>query len=133
MIRNQRWKLRVACAALGPTLLLAPAATAQEPPPGDLDAMLANLQKADNKAWQARGAAMQAAAKAARAEAAALRKQAGEREKAAAGEDAAAKRLVGEQQKLEQLRGIVAALSFCLLYTSPSPRDLSTSRMPSSA
>ena len=23
--------------------------------------------------------------------------------------------------------------SFCLLYTSPSPRDLSTSRMPSSA
>ena len=29
-------------------------------------------------------------------------------------------------------RGIVA-LSTCLLYTSPSPRDLSTSRMPSSA
>ena len=25
------------------------------------------------------------------------------------------------------------AFSFCLLYTSPSPRDLSTSRMPSSA
>ena len=24
-------------------------------------------------------------------------------------------------------------LNFCLLYTSPSPRDLSTSRMPSSA
>ena len=24
-------------------------------------------------------------------------------------------------------------LKFCLLYTSPSPRDLSTSRMPSSA
>ena len=24
-------------------------------------------------------------------------------------------------------------LTFCLLYTSPSPRDLSTSRMPSSA
>ena len=24
-------------------------------------------------------------------------------------------------------------LEFCLLYTSPSPRDLSTSRMPSSA
>ena len=24
-------------------------------------------------------------------------------------------------------------ISFCLLYTSPSPRDLSTSRMPSSA
>ena len=26
-----------------------------------------------------------------------------------------------------------AELEFCLLYTSPSPRDLSTSRMPSSA
>ena len=26
-----------------------------------------------------------------------------------------------------------AVLSACLLYTSPSPRDLSTSRMPSSA
>ena len=26
-----------------------------------------------------------------------------------------------------------AQASFCLLYTSPSPRDLSTSRMPSSA
>ena len=29
--------------------------------------------------------------------------------------------------------GTVAALESCLLYTSPSPRDLSTSRMPSSA
>ena len=28
---------------------------------------------------------------------------------------------------------IVRGLNFCLLYTSPSPRDLSTSRMPSSA
>ena len=28
---------------------------------------------------------------------------------------------------------LMALLSFCLLYTSPSPRDLSTSRMPSSA
>ena len=27
----------------------------------------------------------------------------------------------------------LAILGFCLLYTSPSPRDLSTSRMPSSA
>ena len=26
-----------------------------------------------------------------------------------------------------------ARVSYCLLYTSPSPRDLSTSRMPSSA
>ena len=29
--------------------------------------------------------------------------------------------------------GIQDQLGFCLLYTSPSPRDLSTSRMPSSA
>ena len=28
---------------------------------------------------------------------------------------------------------VIAALYLCLLYTSPSPRDLSTSRMPSSA
>ena len=28
---------------------------------------------------------------------------------------------------------IVGGLTICLLYTSPSPRDLSTSRMPSSA
>ena len=28
---------------------------------------------------------------------------------------------------------LVALAYFCLLYTSPSPRDLSTSRMPSSA
>ena len=31
------------------------------------------------------------------------------------------------------LRWLRALLDFCLLYTSPSPRDLSTSRMPSSA
>ena len=30
-------------------------------------------------------------------------------------------------------RGIADVNSICLLYTSPSPRDLSTSRMPSSA
>ena len=30
-------------------------------------------------------------------------------------------------------RLIVAGIGNCLLYTSPSPRDLSTSRMPSSA
>ena len=35
------------------------------------------------------------------------------------------------QQAMELLRGINAKA--CLLYTSPSPRDLSTSRMPSSA
>ena len=29
--------------------------------------------------------------------------------------------------------GVVAEKFICLLYTSPSPRDLSTSRMPSSA
>ena len=31
------------------------------------------------------------------------------------------------------LKGAVARYYGCLLYTSPSPRDLSTSRMPSSA
>ena len=34
---------------------------------------------------------------------------------------------------LLSLISIVNYISFCLLYTSPSPRDLSTSRMPSSA
>ena len=36
-----------------------------------------------------------------------------------------------DEPDLQQLRGAVAHA--CLLYTSPSPRDLSTSRMPSSA
>ena len=36
-------------------------------------------------------------------------------------------------QILDQNGGIVYGPSNCLLYTSPSPRDLSTSRMPSSA
>ena len=31
------------------------------------------------------------------------------------------------------LQTVVDGVQFCLLYTSPSPRDLSTSRMPSSA
>ena len=40
------------------------------------------------------------------------------------------KRLIaGEEIVLAEL----GLFSFCLLYTSPSPRDLSTSRMPSSA
>ena len=33
----------------------------------------------------------------------------------------------------KQAVGVVACITPCLLYTSPSPRDLSTSRMPSSA
>jgi len=33
----------------------------------------------------------------------------------------------------DHLQPHAAALKVCLLYTSPSPRDLSTSRMPSSA
>ena len=33
----------------------------------------------------------------------------------------------------EQQTKDLAAIRYCLLYTSPSPRDLSTSRMPSSA
>ena len=34
---------------------------------------------------------------------------------------------------VEDRGGASALLYYCLLYTSPSPRDLSTSRMPSSA
>ena len=34
---------------------------------------------------------------------------------------------------LDKARLLPSILMFCLLYTSPSPRDLSTSRMPSSA
>ena len=47
---------------------------------------------------------------------------------------------VAARQALWALEGLVfvflaafAGSAFCLLYTSPSPRDLSTSRMPSSA
>ena len=44
----------------------------------------------------------------------------------------------GENDQLGTLNNIsdisiIKARKFCLLYTSPSPRDLSTSRMPSSA
>ena len=35
--------------------------------------------------------------------------------------------------KTTSFDNLIGHLSFCLLYTSPSPRDLSTSRMPSSA
>ena len=38
------------------------------------------------------------------------------------------------REALDEARAALAnALGACLLYTSPSPRDLSTSRMPSSA
>ena len=36
-------------------------------------------------------------------------------------------------QKLEKVRNNFDNLSICLLYTSPSPRDKTVSRMPSSA
>ena len=36
-------------------------------------------------------------------------------------------------QELIDVEAVTGACIFCLLYTSPSPRDLSTSRMPSSA
>ena len=35
--------------------------------------------------------------------------------------------------KLDRVCDELERVSYCLLYTSPSPRDLSTSRMPSSA
>ena len=37
------------------------------------------------------------------------------------------------EERLEILEGFEGVHRACLLYTSPSPRDLSTSRMPSSA
>ena len=41
---------------------------------------------------------------------------------------------MGDKARLADLPGYgFAQVPFCLLYTSPSPRDLSTSRMPSSA
>ena len=39
----------------------------------------------------------------------------------------------GQAQRAAIARGLVNNPTICLLYTSPSPRDLSTSRMPSSA
>ena len=46
-----------------------------------------------------------------------------------------AKTIVGQDDVIERLAICLFARghAFCLLYTSPSPRDLSTSRMPSSA
>ena len=38
-----------------------------------------------------------------------------------------------EVQQVGEAMATIAKLTNCLLYTSPSPRDLSTSRMPSSA
>ena len=38
-----------------------------------------------------------------------------------------------EVESITKSSNIVGDLEGCLLYTSPSPRDLSTSRMPSSA
>ena len=37
------------------------------------------------------------------------------------------------RQKLQETNNLLEEYKNCLLYTSPSPRDLSTSRMPSSA
>ena len=41
--------------------------------------------------------------------------------------------LVFRDSHLEQVDQIVVSPGICLLYTSPSPRDISGSRMPSSA
>ena len=40
---------------------------------------------------------------------------------------------IASRQAVEPSREFADQLMACLLYTSPSPRDLSTSRMPSSA
>ena len=41
--------------------------------------------------------------------------------------------LLATQEQLPDLAVVLGGDGTCLLYTSPSPRDLSTSRMPSSA
>ena len=38
-----------------------------------------------------------------------------------------------KKYKIVLIKDYVDVINICLLYTSPSPRDLSTSRMPSSA
>ena len=38
-----------------------------------------------------------------------------------------------ESRMADQMAKLITRYGGCLLYTSPSPRDLSTSRMPSSA
>ena len=38
-----------------------------------------------------------------------------------------------DQSIIEEKSDVLKSYNICLLYTSPSPRDLSTSRMPSSA
>ena len=40
---------------------------------------------------------------------------------------------IGKVNNVSMKRGVFVGDNTCLLYTSPSPRDLSTSRMPSSA
>ena len=45
----------------------------------------------------------------------------------------AAKKILSNYPKGKEKSAVMALLYICLLYTSPSPRDLSTSRMPSSA
>ena len=41
--------------------------------------------------------------------------------------------LTEDEWEMEELRAEVIELKACLLYTSPSPRDVEESRMPSSA
>ena len=40
---------------------------------------------------------------------------------------------ISVRQSERGYRPVISLPNYCLLYTSPSPRDLSTSRMPSSA
>ena len=46
---------------------------------------------------------------------------------------AAAKNIVAKYPEGKQQSAVMALLYICLLYTSPSPRDRTRSRMPSSA
>ena len=100
--------LRIASVAL----LLSPGALSQSPAPAKLDRLLSELQQASGETWKARDAAVKAAIDGARAAAKKLHQQAKQREQAASEQALAAKGVKAELQKLEQLRGLVAALSF---------------------
>ena len=100
--------LRIASVAL----LLSPGALSQSPAPAKLDRLLSELQQASGETWKARDAAVKAAIDEARAATKKLHQQAKQREQAASEQALAAKGVKAELKKLEQLRGLVAALSF---------------------
>lgn len=95
-------------------MCLASNAAAQEakPAPDRLDSLLQQLQKTDQKTWDARKKSMTDAAKAARASAAGLRAQQKQKQESANREGAAAKAIQDEIKKLADLRAMLTQLTF---------------------